>query len=146
METFAAGFQHLVLHLFGWMLPAALLMWICAVLGSHGLNPFSALKRFLAPIPPVGRAVFGVLLVGLVVYGSTKSGGDTNSPPSRLSAPRRMPRLADAVTSNDVARGWRAVAFPGTETPVEMPAGAVTNDLLRRRGGCDWAFRVEPDG
>ena len=123
-----------VLHAFGWLLPVALVAWFCFVLDSHGLNPFKTLKRSFAPIPPVGRVVFCALLVGLVVYGSTKSGGGTNSPPSRLSAPRRTPRLADAVTAEDVACGWRE---SGTDAggSVEMPAGAVTNDLLRRRGG-----------
>ena len=144
METFAAGFQHLVLHLFGWMLPATLLMWICAVLGSHGLGLLGPMRRLVAPIPPVGRVVLLALLVGFIVHGSTKSGG-TYAPPPRTSAPRRTPRLADAVTAEDVARGWRE---SGTDAggPVEMPAGVVTNDLLRRRGGFDWAFRVEPDG
>jgi hypothetical protein len=51
-----------------------------------------------------------------------------------------------AVTEDDKTNGWRAVGGEGSVAPVEMPSGAVTNDLLRRRGGGDWAFRVAPEG
>jgi len=124
-----------------------LLVWVYLVIDSHGFNPFKSMKRFIASMPPVGRVVFCALLAGFIVYGSTKSGGgDTNSPPSRMSAPRRTPRLADVVAPEDIARGWRVVTSTEAEGLAEMPVGAVTNDLLRRRGGYDWAFRVEPEG
>ena len=54
--------------------------------------------------------------------------------------------MGNGVTTEDIARGWRVVTSAEAEGLVEMPSEAVTNDLLRRRGGYDWAFRVEPEG
>ena len=147
MESIAGAIRLAVLHVFGWLLPTTLLVWFYLALDSHGINPFKSMKRFVASIPPVGRIVFCALLAGFIVYGSTKSGGgDTNAPTSRMSAPRRTPRLVDIVAPEDIARGWRVVTSAETEGLAEIPTGAVTNDLLRRRGGFDWAFRVEPEG
>ncbi|MGN0888776.1 MAG: hypothetical protein ACI4UY_07845 [Kiritimatiellia bacterium] len=80
-----------------------------------------------------------VLALGLTILGADKS-------PATRALQRFLSRgQTSAVTSNDVARGWRE-AGSDAGGPVVMPAGAVTNDLLRRRGGFDWAFRVEPEG
>ena len=83
--------------------------------------------------------VLSVLAVWMTLFGSDKSPAT-----SALQRFLSRARSADAVTSNDVARGFRMVGSdePG---PVAMPSGAVTNEFLRRRGGFDWAFRVEPD-
>lgn len=137
MASVADTIRLAVLHAFGWLLPAALLAWLCAVLGARGLSPLGAARRAAAALPPAGRAAFCALLALCLVRGATKSGG--------ARAPLRSPRPAGAVSPEDVARGWRA-ARDGAEGPVEMPPGAETNDLLRRRGGFDWAFRVEPAG
>lgn len=137
MASVADTIRLAVLHAFGWLLPAVLLAWLCAVLGARGLGPLGAARRAAAALPPAGRAALCALLALCLVRGATKSGG----PP----APLRSPRPAGAVAPEDVARGWRA-ARDGAEGPVEMPPGAETNDLLRRRGGFDWAFRVEPAG
>ena len=80
-----------------------------------------------------------ILALGLTILGADKS-------PATRALQRFLSRgQTSAVTSSDVVRGWRE-AGADAGGPVEMPAGAVTNDLLRRRGGFDWAFRVEPEG
>ena len=79
-----------------------------------------------------------VLALGLTILGADKS-------PATRALQRFLSRgRTDAVTSAEIACGYR-VAGTDVGGPVEMPAGAVTNELLRRRGGHDWAFRVEPD-
>ena len=79
-----------------------------------------------------------VLALGLTILGADKS-------PATRALQRFLSRgRTDAVTSAEIACGYR-VAGTDAGGPVEMPAGAVTNELLRRRGGFDWAFRVEPD-
>ena len=79
-----------------------------------------------------------VLALGLTILGADKS-------PATRALQRFLSRgRTDAVTSAEIACGYR-VAGTDAGGPVEMPAGVVTNDLLRRRGGHDWAFRVEPD-
>ena len=79
-----------------------------------------------------------VLALGLTILGADKS-------PATRALQRFLSRgRTAAVTSAEIACGYR-VAGTDAGGPVEMPAGAVTNELLRRRGGHDWAFRVEPD-
>ena len=83
--------------------------------------------------------MLAVLALGLTILGADKS-------PATRALQRFLSRgRTTAVTSAEIADGYR---MAGTDAggPVEMPAGVVTNDLLRRRGGFDWAFRVEPDG
>ncbi len=92
----------------------------------------SSLLVWLCVMPPV---------CVLVVRGSTKNGSGTNEPPMRMG--RQVP--TEAVVPEDITRGYR-VSVEGEESIRPMPAGAVTNDLLRRRGGYDWAFRVVPEG
>ena len=79
-----------------------------------------------------------ILALGLTILGADKS-------PATRALQRFLSRgRTDAVTSAEIACGYR-VAGTDVGGPVEMPAGAVTNELLRRRGGHDWAFRVESD-
>lgn len=144
MAIFANEIKLAILHIFGWLLPVTLLVWSYIVLDSYELNPFMSMRKFIASIPLGGRVIFCVLLAGFIVYGSTKSGGNTNSPSTRMKSGRW--RMGNGVTTEDIARGWRVVTSAEAEGLVEMPSEAVTNDLLRRRGGYDWAFRVEPEG
>jgi len=65
---------------------------------------------------------------------------------SRVPRDRNAGNWPGQITDEDITNGWRAVGGEGSVAPVEMPSGAVTNDLLRRRGGGDWAFRVAPEG
>ncbi len=81
------------------------------------------------------------LVCVLVVRGATKNGGGTNEPPGRMG--RQIP--TEAVVAEDITRGYR-VSVEGEAAILPMPSGAVTNDLLCRRGGFDWAFRVAPEG
>ena len=85
--------------------------------------------------------VLTVLAVWMTIFGADKS-------PATRALQRLLSRArsANVVTAEDVAHGWRVVSSAEAERPVEMPAGTVTNELLRRRGGFDWAFRVEPEG
>ena len=83
-------------------------------------------------------SALAILALGLTILGADKS-------PATRALQRFLARgRTDAVTSAEIACGYR-VAGTDAGGPVEMPAGAVTNELLRRRGGFDWAFRVEPD-
>ena len=63
-----------------------------------------------------------------------------------LSIPAQTVNTVADVNENDIARGWRVVSETVGNALVPMPADAVTNELLRRRGGFEWAFRVEPEG
>ncbi len=93
--------------------------------------------------------LFGSMATIAVIDGTAKV---TNAPPNQLQQiggfdrPLRTGGVSLAVTEDDKTNGWRAVGGEGSVAPVEMPSGAVTNDLLRRRGGGDWAFRVAPEG
>ena len=93
--------------------------------------------------------LFGSMATIAVIDGTAKV---TNAPPNQLQQiggfgrPLRTGGVSLAVTEDDKSNGWRAVGGEGSVAPVEMPSGAVTNDLLRRRGGGDWAFRVAPEG
>ena len=93
--------------------------------------------------------LFGSMATIAVIDGTAKV---TNAPPNQLQhiggfgRPLRSGGVSLAVTEDDKSNGWRAVGGEGSVAPVEMPSGAVTNDLLRRRGGGDWAFRVAPEG
>jgi hypothetical protein len=93
--------------------------------------------------------LFGSMATIAVIDGTAKV---TNAPPNQLQQiggfgrPLRTGGVSLAVAEDDKANGWRAVGGEGSVAPVEMPSGAVTNDLLRRRGGGDWAFRVAPEG
>ena len=93
--------------------------------------------------------LFGSMATIAVIDGTAKV---TNAPPNQLQhiggfgRPLRTGGVSLAVTEDDKSNGWRAVGGEGSVVPVEMPSGAVTNDLLRRRGGGDWAFRVAPEG
>ena len=93
--------------------------------------------------------LFGSMATIAVIDGTAKV---TNAPPNQLQhiggfgRPLRTGGVSLAVTEDDKTNGWRAVGGEGSVAPVEMPSGAVTNDLLRRRGGGDWAFRVAPEG
>ena len=83
-------------------------------------------------------SALAILALGLTILGADKS-------PATRALQRFLSRgRTDAVTSADVLRGYR-LAGMGDGGLVDTPANAVTNDLLRRRGGHDWAFRVEPD-
>ncbi|MGN0887926.1 MAG: hypothetical protein ACI4UY_03495, partial [Kiritimatiellia bacterium] len=83
-------------------------------------------------------SALAILALGLTILGADKS-------PATRALQRFLSRgRTDAVTSAEIACGYR-VTGTDADGPVEMPAGAVTNELLRRRGGFDWAFRVEPD-
>ncbi len=77
----------------------------------------------------------------LIVRGSTKNGGGTNDPPGRMG--QQTPTVP--VTPEDIARGYR-ISLEGEDAILPMPSGAVTNELLRRRGGYDWAFHIAPEG
>ena len=166
METFVERFPHLVLYVFGGLLLALtpILFW-CLLERTGALDRLSAATHGLSTRPRLEQMLVLVLLAGVIVYGSTKD-GDNSASRGRLGALRvrhcrifpslrygafrlRVRPMAEApstpvVTAADVARGWRE---SGSDAggPVEMPAGVVTNDLLHRRGGHDWAFRVEPD-
>ena len=83
-------------------------------------------------------SALAILALGLTILGADKS-------PATRALQRFLSRgRTDAVTSADVLRGYR-LAGMGDGGLVDTPANAVTNDLLRRRGGHDWAFRVEPN-
>ena len=73
-------------------------------------------------------SALAILALGLTILGADKS-------PATRALQRFLSRgRTDAVTSAEIACGYRVT---GTDAggPVEMPAGVVTNDLLRRRGG-----------
>ena len=166
MDWLVKGFPHLVLHVFGGLLLALVPVLFCLLLKRAGvLDRFSEATHWSSTRPRLEQMLVLVLLAGVIVYGSTKD-GDNSASRGRLGALRvrhcrifpslrygafrlRVRPMAEApstpvVTAADVARGWRE---SGSDAggPVEMPSGVVTNDLLRRRGGHDWAFRVEPD-
>ena len=144
MDWLVKGFPHLVLHVFGGLLFALtpILFW-CLLERTGVLDRLSAAMHGLSTRPRLEQMLVLVLLAGVIVYGSTKDGDNSASPRLRVRPMAEAP-TTPVVTAADVARGWRE---SGSDAggPVEMPAGAVTNELLRRRGGFDWAFRVEPN-
>ncbi|MGN0888907.1 MAG: hypothetical protein ACI4UY_08520, partial [Kiritimatiellia bacterium] len=144
MDWLVKGFPHLVLYVFGGLLLALtpILFW-CLLERTGALDLLSAATHELSTRPRLEQMLVLVLLAGVIVYGSTKTGDNSASPRLRVRPMAEAPSTP-VVTAADVARGWRE---SGSDAggPVEMPAGVVTNDLLRRRGGHDWAFRVEPD-
>ena len=97
--------------------------------------------RFLR-LPRLAQVVVLCFVAGFIVYGSTKNeGGGSSTPPRRV----LQHPLPTPITPEDIARGYRVSGRVGQGGALRMPAGTVTNDLLRLRGGHDWAFRVEPD-
>ena len=150
LGIFVELFPLLVLKAFAWMLPAFLLAWIVVLLQKSGfLKPLGDLLLAARRMSPAGWLCVAPLVVGLVVYASTKNdGGGTNDAPTHMSAPRRMLRsLAEGwlipstpVTPDEIAAGYRAPAS-GAAGIVPAPGGAVTNARWRLRGAHDDALR-----
>ncbi len=150
MATFVAQIQFVILSIFSGLLGLTVLAAFGVALCRSGgwarlrnvcadrteCGPYqrriSSLLMWLCVVP---------LLCVLVVRGSTKNGGGTNEPHGRME--RQIP--SEPIMPEDVTRGYR-ISFEGECGVLSMPPGAVTNDLLRRRGGYDWAFRVAPEG
>ena len=155
LGIFVELFPLLVLKAFAWMLPAFLLAWIVVLLQKSGfLKPLGDLLLAARRMSPAGWLCVAPLVVGLVVYASTKNdGGGTNDAPTHMSAPRRMLRsLAEGwlipstpVTPDEIAAGYRAPAS-GVAGIVPAPGGAVTNARWRLRGAHDDALRLDPAG
>ncbi len=119
----------------------ALGLFLVSLQQSEAFERVGRIFRALRHSSPLVWLCVVPLVCVLVVRGSTKNGGGTNDPPGRMG--RQIP--TNAVAPEDIARGYR-ISLEGEDAILPMPSGAVTNDLLRRRGGYDWAFRVAPEG
>ena len=94
----------------------------------------------------VFAVIMGVVTTTAIVASVKPKTASTNMVGSCVPRDRNAGNLPGLITDDDIANGWREVEGEWSTAPVEMPSGAVTNELLRRRGGCDWAFRVAPAG
>ena len=149
MDWLIGHFPLIVLHVFGALFRLLGSVFFCLMLKRVGVFDRLAetTHRFFR-LPRLAQVVVLYFVAGFIVYGSTKNGGGENSTPSdRVPVPRRVLQLPPptSVTQEDIVRGYRVSNQAGQGGPLRMPAGTVTNDLLRLRGGHDWAFRVEPD-
>ena len=150
MEAFAEWFRQCVLYVASSMLGLTVCAGIVVLIyKSIDTDEVKRIIRFL--FRPTFSALLAWLCVvplvcTLIVHGAEKSGGGTNDAPSRMSSPRRSPRQSSnsAITQEDIARGYRVSEALIPEGLVDISDCAVTNDFLRKRGGFDWAFRVEP--
>ena len=148
MDWLVKGFPHLVLYVFGGLLLALVPVLFCLLLKRAGvLDRFSEATHWLSTRSRLEQMFIVCFVIVFIVVGSVKPGGGSTNDLGRASLPRlaRGLPVGDVILPVDVVRGWRVAGTDGNG-PVDMPAGAVTNDLLRRRGGHDWAFRVEPEG
>lgn len=149
MDWSIGNFPLIVLHVFGTLFLLFGSVFFYLMLKRVGVFDRLAetTHRFFR-LPRLTQVVVLCFVAGFIVYGSTKNGGGGGSTPSdRVPVPRRVLQLPPptSVTQEDIVRGYRVSNQAGQGGPLRMPAGTVTNDLLRLRGGHDWAFRVEPD-
>ncbi len=150
MAAFVTQFQFVILCIFSGLLGLTILAaFVLALKWGGAWTRLREAWRTVTERGPYQGRISSVLVwlcvvplvCVLVVRGSTKNGGGTNAPPTCMM--RQMPTMS--VASEDITRGYR-VSSEGEESIRPIPPGAVTNDLLRRRGGYDWAFRVAPEG
>lgn len=145
MEFVVDIFRLSILNIFGWFLLVVLLVLVYHILDSYRFNPFKSMWRNFVSFPTIDRIVLCVLLMGFFVYGSTKSSSrNANQSPARPYTHQRTTPSVFAVTEDDIAHGWRLTRSTTALGLTKLPTNALTNDLLSRRGGAHWAFRVEP--
>ena len=108
-------------------------------------EPFA---RFLR-LPRPAQVFVVCFVLAFVVYGSTKSGGATNSPPTRTSAPRRAPvaRVEDAtsvaLTQDQIDAGFALTRVGTNETwDFSAPDGAHVHAPWILRGASEDRFEL----
>ena len=115
-------------------LPAFLVLW----LNEKEIHPLRELLARFRRLPMFGQVVLGVIVLNLILYGSTKS--PTNDPPPTLSAPRRTVANSELFSEEDVARGFVLARVCTNEIfSFAMPTTASEVAVWRLRGAAeDW--------
>ena len=108
-------------------------------------EPFA---RFLR-LPRPAQVFVVCFVLAFVVYGSTKSGGATNSPPTRTSAPRRAPvahvedATSVALTQDQIDAGFALTRVGTNETwNFSAPDGAHVHAPWILRGASEDRFDI----
>ena len=147
MVQFVEAIPHLLLRIFAPVLGVCLVAWLIVLFipfVRKQVRPvFSVSEGRGRRVPPVQWVVLFSVMVACTLF----SGKNTNGVQG-VGGPLLQfnPPLVLTVTPEDITKGWRVTEETESESFAQPSAHAITNELWRRRGAFDDAFRIPANG
>ncbi len=145
MAQFVEAIPHFLLRIFAPALGITLVTWLIVLF----VQLFSGKRhscRAASPRCGLGKPVWAGL-TALAIACTTLCGKNTNGVQG-VGGPHLQfnPPLVLTVTPEDINNGWRVAEETEAASFAQPSANAITNELWRRRGAHDDAFRISANG
>ena len=151
MAQFVEVIPHLLLRVFAPALGITLVAWLIVLFvpfvrkQRKQVRPvFSVSEGRGRRLPPVQWVVLFSVMVACTLFSGKNTNGVQNVGGGHLF--QFNPPLAQTVSPQDVSNGWRVAEETEAESFAQPSANAITNELWRRRGAFDDAFRIPANG
>ena len=151
MAQFVEVIPHLLLRVFAPALGITLVAWLIVLFvpfvrkQRKQVRPvFSVSEGRGRRLPPVQWVVPFSVMVACTLFSGKNTNGVQNVGGGHLF--QFNPPLAQTVSPQDVSNGWRVAEETEAESFAQPSANAITNELWRRRGAFDDAFRIPANG